>query len=181
MRHNMLGFLMGVALANEAAQHDENDLGKGFRLEPVDYKRYENDSSQYYNLFKDGKKISDKIFRRGGISSGFKKGDYCSLIVYGDDKIGVGGTHCIVDMQGKIVHKQSKGLSYPYLAGGVIVSDDNWYYNLLNGEKLVRGRESVSSKDFIFVESSFYSEDGDWQEGVYQIEKKTGKVKIFKK
>jgi hypothetical protein len=69
-------------------------------------------------------KISDEIFRRGGLCSGFKD-NYCQLIKYNKhkgrpkktkrlDDIFSMGDSVIVDMNGKIVLESDSCLEYPY-------------------------------------------------------------------
>jgi hypothetical protein len=63
---------------------------------------------KYSHLYKDGVKVSDEIFRKGGLCSGFKEG-YCELIHYTrtkepkkNDEGFSFGSSAIVNTNGKI-------------------------------------------------------------------------------
>jgi hypothetical protein len=61
-------------------------LNDGFELRPIELSKKELENpriinSKYSHLYKDGIKVSDNIFRKGGICIGFKDG-YCGLIHY---------------------------------------------------------------------------------------------------
>jgi hypothetical protein len=64
---------------------------------------------------------------------------------------------------------------YPYYLGGVIASLDKSYYNLETGGKLVTGYESMCSDTTLFVKGKGYK-----GEGVYAIDKATGKTLFYK-
>lgn len=167
--------VFGIHLMS-AMKVDENDLKEGFRLVPNKFKAYKDDYSEYSHLYKDGKKVSNKNFRRGGLCSGFKDG-YCMLLEYTKNKSGRFGTHCLVDLKGKVVFRQTKMFSPIYHLGGVIVVEDSIYYNLKDGKPIVKGSSSVRSEKFLFVENNYEKE---YELGVHKIEYATGKTQIFK-
>lgn len=176
---NLLFNILGIYLETERQKIDEDDLKKGFRLEPTNVKMYKNDSTIYSHLYKDGVKVSDEYFRKGGLCSGFK-GNYCQLIKYNikeGEGLGSMGLSCIVNLEGKIVFTSKGILTHPYLQGGIIVVEDSTYYNLETGLPIVKGSSNLKSNNFIFVENSYNKE---FEIGVYKIELKSGKVEIFK-
>ena len=181
---------------------DENDLKQGMRLVSVfevkpellkDEKLMKDIGStrDYSFLFKDGKQVSDLVFRRGGISSGYSKGKYCSLIVYRyffkkpvkDKYYRSKSNHCLVDLDGNIVLEAKQFGEHPHYLKGIIACMDNWYYNLVTGEKIIAGDSSVDCEDYIFVQKKY---DFDWYggkekpTGVYKIHFETGEVEYFK-
>jgi len=178
---------------------DENDLGKGLRLVPIFEVRpnLANDkkiqkqigsNTDYSFLFKDGKRVSKFVFRKGGMSNGFKKGDYCNLIYYPDffdekKEYRTGGKHVLINTDGKIVLEEQGLSKHPYYRKGVIASMDKSYYNLLTGELIIMGDSSIESEDFLFVQKAY---DFEWYggkdkpKGVYKIRFETGEVEYFK-
>jgi len=61
-------------------------LKNGFELRPIEVlaeggQFVLDNKNKYSHLYKDGIKVSDEIFRKGGLCHGFKDG-YCSLIHY---------------------------------------------------------------------------------------------------
>jgi hypothetical protein len=58
------GRFFGGMLNHPSLQPDENDLKKGFRLIPLE--KQPESPKDYAYLYKDGQKISDMVFRRGG-------------------------------------------------------------------------------------------------------------------
>ncbi|MFW6247240.1 MAG: hypothetical protein ACOC22_03665 [bacterium] len=195
-------FLFGGGIDMPQTKYDENDLKKGLRLISVFevmpellnnkevLKELGGNYQSYSFLFKEGKKISDVVFRKGGISNGFVKGDYCNLIAYKNffknpkTKFSrTSSTHVLINLDGKIVLEE-KGLSkYPYYLKGVIASMDKGYYNLSTGELIIKGDSSIESDDFLFVQKKY---DFEWYggkdkpKGVYKICFETGEVEYFK-
>jgi len=147
---------------------DKGILGEGIKLISLNIKNNEN---KYGNLYKNGKKISNKIFRIGGLSSGFNGKPYCMLIYY--KTIKSSGQHCVIDSNGKIVFI-SESFRSPYYLNGHIVVEDNKYYSLLDGKMICGGYSSVSSDSYLFVE--VYKEH---KKVIYKIEYKTGTFEIF--
>ena len=108
------------------------------------------------------------------MGSGFKDNNYCMLINYTNTKDS--GTHCIIDIDGKIVFKQKNILNYLYYLKDVIATMDKEYYNLLTGEIITKGSNSINSENYLFVENRYNKE---FALGVYRIEYSTGKFEIF--
>lgn len=183
-------------------KYDENDLGKGMRLvsifevmpellENKGMMKELGSTTDYSFLFKDGVKVSDKVFRKGGMSNGYKNGDYTNLIVYHNffdrtvktEYSRTYSTHCLVDLTGRIVLEGTGLNKHPYYIRGVIASMGNGYYNLRTSEMIIMGDSSVQSKEYLFVQKKY---DFDWYGGkekalgVYKICFETGEVEHFK-
>jgi len=160
----------------------ERNLGRGFTLElltEADLKGLkESNRDDYCYLYKDGTKVSDTIFRLGGLSSGFNKKEYCMLIKYElvNGKMNY-GNHCIVDLDGKIVMEAEPFESSFYYLKGVICVKKETYYNLLTGKPIANGHQSVNSDNYLFVKNGYKT---GFEEGVYKIEYATGNFEIFK-
>lgn len=184
---------------NDKDEEDNNDLGKGMSLvsifhvmpELLDNKEMMKEMGcrkDYCFLFKGGKQVSDKVFRRGNINNGYNNGDYASLIVYHDffnkkADYKFRSKTVLVDLEGNIVLEESGLNKYPVYLKGVIGYLDNMYYNLRSGELIVGGNASISSDEYIFVEKKY---DFNWYGGkdkplgVYKICFSTGEVEYFK-
>lgn len=184
---NYLKEIIGFSLFDEPKppqplkKGDHEDLGNGFSLEIFDDTHH----SDYGYLCKDGKKISDEIFRVGGCCDGFKD-EFCQLIVYErikKTKSNSGytfGDHCIVNEEGKIVLRCKSMMDSIYHLKGVVASMGHSYYNLKTGEMILSGgwnddgyinENTMSSENFIFLEGHLKNKNV-----VYQIEYETGKL-----
>ena len=161
-------------------------LNDGFDLRPIELSKKELENSRivelkYSHLYKDGVKVSDDIFRKGGICSGFKEG-YCSLIHYtrtneskkNDNGFSFGDS-VIVNTEGKIC-LSGKGLNYPHHTGGNIGSMGDYYYNLLTGEIICRRPSTVIiGEEYIYIDHRY---NFDYYKvnisvGVYKLNKNT--------
>ena len=162
------------------------DLNDGFELRPIELTEKEsgnprNISMKYSHLYKDGVKISDEIFREGGLCAGFKEG-YCALIHYtrteepkkSDSGFSFGNS-VIIDTKGKICLSRT-GLDYPYHVGGNVGLVGNYYYNLLTGEKICyRPSSVIVGVECLYLDSRY---NFDYYEvklpvGVYKLNKIT--------
>ena len=161
-------------------------LNDGFELRPIELTEEESKNQRivglkYSHLYKDGVKVSDEIFRKGGLCHGFKEG-YCGLIHYTRTKepkksdSGFSfGNHVIVNTEGKIC-LEGKGLDYPYHSGGNVGSVGDYYYNLLTGEMICRRPSSViTGVECLYLEHRY---NFDYYEvkipvGVYKLNKIT--------
>lgn len=177
MQYDQFTFLNSI-MNHPSMKPDENDLGRGFRLVPDE--SIEDNREGYSHLYKDGVKVNDMLFRRGGLCSGFGKKDYLSLIAYPDfdGKTGGWGNHCIVDLNGQIVLMAEKFDTSFYYLDGVIAKMKDTYYNLLTKQPILKGgsSSSIKSKRFLFVENSYNKE---YPLGVYKIEYATGNFEVF--
>ena len=160
----------------EAEKKAFRKLGNGFDLRPLDI---ENNTSDYCNLYKDDVKVSDEVFRRGGLGGDFKDG-YCDIIHYTPKKDkkkypdGFGdATHVIINESGNVALKQD-GLNYPYHIGGNVGSLKDFYYNLLTGEVIMpKGGTSIVAKNFLIIEHKnvwdYIKKVIDIPKGIYSI------------
>lgn len=162
------------------------DLNDGFELRPIKLSKKELENSRivglkYSHLYKDGVKVSDEIFRKGRLCSGFKEG-YCELIHYTRTKVlkkndeGFSfGSSTIVNTKGEICLSKV-GLDYPYHSGGNVGSVGNYYYNLLTGEKICyRPSSVITGVECLYLEHRY---NFDYYEvkipvGVYKLNKIT--------
>lgn len=161
-------------------------LNDGFELRPIELSEKESESSRivelkYSHLYKDGVKVSEDIFREGGICHGFKDG-YCNLIYYTRTKESKKndngfsfGTHVIVNTEGKVC-LSGKSLDSPYHTGGNVGSVGNYYYNLLTGEKICyRPSSVIVGEECLYLDNKY---NFDYYEvkipvGVYKLNKIT--------
>jgi hypothetical protein len=176
---------------DEFQQRGWEKLGEGYYLAPLP--GTEEDREGYSNLYKGEEKLSDAILRKGGMG-GTWKGDYINLITYKKKKcVRTGkppkptdpkpkdqyesGVHTIFDRQGNIVYSATGVLSYPYLQGGCILSENSVLINLKTGEPIVKYDGSIMDSDkFLFVSNKY---NKDYPKGVYKIEFETGNFEIF--
>jgi hypothetical protein len=162
------------------------DLNDGFELRPIKLTEKESKNQRivnmkYSHLYKDGVKISNDIFRKGGLCHGFKEG-YCALIHYtrtteskkNDDGFSFGES-VIINTDGKICLTR-EGLDYAYHSGGNVGSMGNYYYNLLTGEKICYKPSTVlKGEEYLYFEHTY---NFDYYEvkipvGVYKLNKIT--------
>lgn len=162
------------------------DLNDGFELRPIKLSKKESENSRivnskYSHLYKDGVKVSDEIFRKGGLCTGFKEG-YCGLIHYTrtkeskkNDEGFSFGSSVIVNTEGKVCLTRD-GLDYPYHSGGNVGSVGNYYYNLLTGEKICyRPSSVITGVEYLYLDNRY---NFDYYEvkipvGVYKLNKIT--------
>lgn len=182
----MFEHIFGGNPKNNIPVNPYESLNDGFELRPIELSEKESENSKivnmkYSHLYKDGVKVSDDIFREGGLCHGFKDG-YCVLINYKrtnepkkNDNGFSFGSSVIINTEGKIC-LSGTGLDYPYHTGGNVGSVGNYYYNLLTGEKICYKPSSViTGKEFIYLEHRY---NFDYYEvkvpvGVYKLNKIT--------
>ena len=141
-------------------------LNDGFELRPIKLSKKESENSRiveskYSHLYKDGVKVSEDIFRKGGLCHGFKEG-YCGLIHYtrtnkpkNNDSGFSFGDSVIINTEGQICLSRT-GLDYPYHVGGNVGSVGNYYYNLLTGEKICyRPSSVIVGVECLYLESRY--------------------------
>lgn len=172
-------------------QNDWTNLGDGYYLVPI--ADFGENRERYSHLYKDGQKLSDSYFRKGGMHFGWK-GNYTMLIVYqkmprkrtgkppkkDEPKYSFDfGHHCVIDRSGNIVYTTTNALEYPCLIGGCLMSIKNSIINLIDGSKLIHYNGSMlSSDEFIFVENNY---DSNYKYGVYKISKADGEIVLYEK
>jgi hypothetical protein len=150
-------------------------------------------------LTKNGKLISDSIYRVGGFGGDIKQ-DYFMLIkyveaVYDYDylkkcypklsskelesrKKHLEGRWCIFDKNG-IEKKEFERFKTPYLTkDSCIYSIDQNYYNIETDEFYCYSSKSMESSEFLFLKN-LYDEDLS-KKGIMKINKKDGSWSVFK-
>lgn len=156
----------------------------------ADYaKKWNEHCTDFVKLYKDGVKVSDTLYRVGGIGSSQPKDGYYLLLKYVEeyyeDKITndvkrkphLAGYWCILNTEGveKIVAKERfKNL---WLAGGVIYSQDSNYYNIETKGFYCRTNSVMGTDDFLFLENKW--DDNESKRGVIIIDKADGTYTLF--
>jgi hypothetical protein len=184
------------SLFSDIVDHEENKrypyekLGDDYDLRPIDLKDDKgNDipnTSKYCNLYLNGNKVSDKVFRKGGMCNGFKDG-YCSLIYYTKEKTkskrnneGFNfGTHVIINALGEIKLKVDNSLDHPYHIGGHLASIRDYIYDLRTGKVITpKGSTTISGSDFIIIEHRYgwHNKEVTLPFGIYKLDFKTAEI-----
>jgi hypothetical protein len=137
---------------------------------------------EYSHLYFGDKKLSDEVFRKGGLGGTFCDG-YCELIHYTKDpKTGQyeNSAWVIVDSQGQI-KLRSDSYRHIYHIGGRLAVDDRWIYDIETGKILLpKCNGHINGKDFYIAEHrytfDYIKEKVDVEPGVYRIEKATARM-----
>lgn len=137
----------------------------------------EDNDSNYGHLYnKEGKQLSNKIFRIGGMGGKFKDG-YCELLTYTKSayKKGYGSESLwvLINEDGKIVYEAKGQFEYFYHMGGRIISENNKYIDVVTKKEICTSYSSIYSSSYIFA--NVYLEH---KQVVYQIDKFNGDVVI---
>lgn len=177
--------------------NDENNKGNkddgSLQLSPIsvkeDYrKKWNIHSSDFVCLTKNGKLISDSLYRVGMFEDHIKD-TYFLLLKYYEafyadditkikkDKPHLEGRWCILNQDG-IEKVEFSTLKSPYLVkDSCIYSLDRGYYNIETGEFYGDGYTSMKSKDFLFIDNQFDKDES--KRGVKKINKKDGTWELF--
>jgi hypothetical protein len=161
-------------------------LGDGYELRKIDMVDEKGDPVEnrdsYSHLYHNDLKVSDLVFRKGGLGGDFKDG-YCSLILYTQkrphEEKSHGfdfGVHVIINKLGDVCLSGTGMSSYPSHCGGNLGKLKDTYYNLCTGEEVITCSSSGASIDgqrFMIVEHRY-----DWYNkslplGIYRIDKST--------
>lgn len=155
-------------------EHDNNQ----FSLKQNKNKKLIFDNSLNYGyLYKNNIKLSDITFRVGG-SGGKYKDNYCKLLQY--TKEYKHGNLCLVDIKGKIVLTENKGLSQHLShVGGILALMDNYIYDLTTSKIIVKGKVIAITEEYIFILNE-YDFKKEYNEGVYKINKNTAEYEYYK-
>lgn len=164
-------------------------LGSGYELRPIKIlaeggQFVLDNREKYSHLYHNGLKVTDFVFRKGGMGGEFIDG-YCSLILYKqkeehtEKKHGFDfGIHVIINQLGDIVLEGTGISSYPSHCGGNVGKLKDTYYNLKTGEPILTASSSgvISSKNLIIIEHRYDLYNKNLNLGVYTINKETCEV-----
>ena len=177
---NIYSFFRGMPKTQPYA-----DLGHGYELRPIEMKDEKGNSipnrEKYSNLYRDAKQISNEIFRKGGMCTGFNDG-YCSLIRYTKEKKRDDGfsfgTHVVIDAFGKTMLEGKSSIDYPSHIGGNVGRMGETFYNLINGEPIIKSSSSniIYGTNYIILENRYGWYNEKIELGVYRIDMKTCKL-----
>ena len=162
------------------------NLGDGFelrRFEILDEDGDDINDQKFSHLYKDGVKVSDVVYRKGGKCLGFRDG-YCYLIKYEkveDDKGRLGydfGVHVIINSEGNVCLSQNNSLDNPHHYGGNLAKIGSTYYNLTTGQIVMvcDTSDKIDGKHYLFLNHRYSWDSKKLPLGVYQINKHTCEI-----
>lgn len=169
----------------EKEKYPHDRLGDGYELRKIELKDSKgnpiDNRDSYSHLYHNDLKVSDEVFRRGGIGGKFKDG-YCSLIHYVKDKKNSNGfdfgTHVLINHLGEICMGK-KGLDYPYHIGGHLGSIGNYIYDLRNGKAIApKSSTIITGINCIIIEHRYdwYDKEVKLPLGIYRISLHTAEL-----
>lgn len=166
-------------------------LGDGFELRPIPLTKKEAADSRivnlkYSHLYYNGERVSDNIFRKGGMGGIFKDG-YCELIHYirtdkkGESDSGFDfGTFVIVNEFGEISLRGERYTSdHPYHIGGRLASIGKYVYDLHTGNAISpKGSTWIKGETAVIIEHRYdwYDKEVKLPIGIYSIDYKTAEI-----
>lgn len=174
----------------EKEKYPYERLGDGYELRPIelteeDSKDRHTSNSNYCHLYHNDLKVSNLIFRKGGMSNGFKDG-YCSLIHYVRTKepkknnSGFSfGNHVIINHLGEIVLGASSSLDHPNHIGGHLASIGNYIYDLRTGKAIApKSSTTIKGVNCIIIEHRYdwYDKEVKLPLGIYRISLHTAEL-----
>ena len=187
--HDSLGSFFGMALQEPKETYPHERLGNGYELRQIELlaeggQTVLENRNKYSHLYHNELKISDEIFRKGGICHGYKDG-YCSLIHYtrSEDpkKSSEGfsfGTHVIVNELGDICLSKV-GYDNPSHIGGHLSSIGNYIYDLRSGNAIApKSSTMIIGKTNVIIEHRYdwYDKEVKLPLGVYLIDMNTADI-----
>ena len=160
------------------------NLGDGYELRPIELSKKEQENSRivelkYSHLYHNGLKVSDEIFRKGGMGGKYKDG-YCELIHYTrtkeKEKNDYGfsfGTFVIINHLGEISLQGGRFSSdHPHHIGGHLASIGHSIYDLRTGKIIaVKSSTTMVGESSIIIEHRYdwYDKEKILPLGIYQI------------
>jgi hypothetical protein len=177
----------------EKEKYPYERLGNGYELRPIELTEEEAKDrhtvdSKYCHLYHNDLKVSDLIFRKGGMSHGFKDG-YCALIHYTrtnePKKNNSGfsfGTHVIINHLGDIAMSAPSSLDHPYHIGGHLASIGNYIYDLRTGKAIApKSSTTIKGMNCIIIEHRYdwYKKEVELPLGVYRIDFETAELTLI--
>ena len=179
----------GLRNTDTVEKYPYERLGNGYELRPIPLTKKQSENSRivsmkYSHLYHNDLKVSDLIFRKGGLGGTFKDG-YCSLINYvktkeskkNDDGFSF-GTHVIINGLGEICLNR-EGLDYPYHIGGHLASIGNYIYDLRTGKAIApKSSPSIQGVNCIIINHtySWYDKEAALPLGIYRIDFQTAEI-----
>jgi hypothetical protein len=203
---NYLAGFMGLIIGytqQEKLKLSETPYNDDIEFSPIvltdEYaKKWNERSSDFFKIYKDGVPVSEKIYRQGGL---FNKNDlnqpYFQIIRYSealhDRKTfpkhtteqlrHLKPTWVIIDSKtGEEVYEFANSLDNGRIfKNSILCSYKNSIFNIKSGEKLVENLSvsSLESSEFLFVDNSFDTDKS--KRGVYKIHKMTAEIEVFQK
>ena len=168
------------------------DLKEGYELRPIEELNDKGEPLEnklgYSYLYHNGLKISDEVFRKGGIgTNGFVDG-YCTLLRYGNriqDKSkktlkfeGI-GDHVIVNRLGDVCLDPG-GLETIYHLGGNLASVNGGIYDLRKGERIFENIYStMKGNSCVVIENRYNWKNQDFPKGIYRIDYETAEITLI--
>jgi hypothetical protein len=155
-------------------------LGEGFELRPIEIKNQAGkvieNRDKYSTLWRDGKEVTDLVFRKGGVGGDFKNG-WCDLILYRKDPTKATGfdygVWVLINRDGEVILESKKFSSnHPKYIGGIIGELDGYYYNLITKQKVApTGSNRIITGSSIIIEHKYEWNDRELklQVGVYSL------------
>jgi hypothetical protein len=157
------------------------------KLDPKYSKKWNNDLKDFIQLYKDGEKVSETLYRFGGFGGEWEDG-YMVLLkhlqaCYPDSitknkksKLHLECRWCIIDQNGveKVIAPCYNSL---YHTGGLIYSSNNNYYNIETKEHYGSSSECLKSTDFIFINKQYDKDES--KRGILKINIHDGTTELF--
>jgi hypothetical protein len=186
------GYLIAIghtpsSFFGEKEESGEENLGNGYTLRPIELTEEESASRhisgmKYSHIYHNGLKVSDSIFRKGGMCNGFKDG-YCQLIHYrritkGKDSDGFSsGDHVIINEMCETVLAGLGSLDHPYHIGGHIGKLKRDLYDLRTGDRIAPyPSESIKGKNYLIINHVYSHDDKELPLGVYMVNLYTAEI-----
>ncbi len=186
---NSLGHFFGGLFEDPKEKYPYERLGDGYELRPIELTEKQKEDKhlvnmKYSHLYHNDLKISDKIFRKGGLGGTFKDG-YCSLIHYIRSKEAKKnnsgfsfGTHVIINQLGDIA-LEGDTLDYPYHISGHLASKKETIYDLRTGKAIApKSSTSIRGINSVIIEHRYdwYGKDLGLPLGIYKIDYWTAEI-----
>jgi len=151
-------------------------------------KKWNVNMNDFVNLYVNGEKVNNNIYRVGGFGATLKD-KYFMLLKYTKahysdeitkekrEKPHLKGCWCIIDNNGveKVNFKQFDNV---YLSGGLLYSIDGKYYNIETKYFYCDTRSVMKTDNFIFLENAYDKDES--KRGVLKIDKLTGEFELIK-
>lgn len=159
-------------------QNKSENLGNGYELIPIELKDKNAMRYKYSHLYFNGIKVTDKVFRKGGLGGTFQDG-YVTLIYYKVDKSTKtgfdSGTHVIINTNGDICLSETGLTNYPYHCGKNVGKIKDTYFNLKTGKEIITCYSSdyINGENFIILEHRYDWYNKSLELGIYRINKDT--------